>query len=381
MTGWILLGFAAVVLVVQLVTVGMFLMRLRPGRALPGTIGQPRVTLMRPVCGRDAFDEETLVSSFIQDYPDYEIIFCAPSEGDAAVPLLRKLIAANPQAQAQLLVGEAPITGNPKLNNLWKGWQVQTSEWVCMTDSNLLLPPEYLRTVVGSWGLGTGIVSSPPIGSRPEGLAGSLECAVLNGNQARMQFASASLGQAFAQGKTLFWNRDWLNGQGGLKALGRFLAEDVNATKLVRAAGLKVSLTPLPWAQPIGRRTFAQVWGRQLRWSRVRRDGFPFMFATEILNGCFLALLALIAGVLSGVVSGWTIPVFLAVWYGSEVYLMWRAGWPCGWRDIAMLPVRDAMLPALWFATFMSRGIEWRGTAMAPPDHAEASDLDKETVA
>jgi len=381
MTGWILLTVAALVLVVHLATVGMFLIRLRPGRGLPGTIGQPKVTLMRPVCGQDAFDEETLGSSFTQDYPGYDIIFCAPSEADAAVPLVRKLIAAHPGVRAQLLIGETPVTGNPKLNNLWKGWQVLTAEWVCMTDSNLLLPPEYLRTVVGSWGPKTGIVSSPPYGIRPEGLAGSLECAVLNGNQARMQLASASMGVAFAQGKTLFWNREWLIGHGGLKALGRFLAEDVNATKLVRAAGLEVSLTPLPWAQPIGRRTFAQVWGRQLRWSRVRRDGFPFMFATEILNGCFLALLALVTGVLAGVVAGWTIPVFLAVWYGSEIYLMRRSGWPCGWRDMVMLPVRDAMLPALWFATFMSRGIEWRGTAMAPPDHAEAPELDKETVA
>jgi ceramide glucosyltransferase len=370
MTGLVLLAVAGAVLLAELVTVGWFMRRLGPGRVLPRTIGEPRLTLLRPVCGRDPFDAETLGTSFTQDYPAYEIIFCAPSETDPAVPLVRALMAANPGIPAQVLTGETPISGNPKLNNLWKGWQAVTTDWVCMTDSNLLLPPDYLRTVAASWGPKTGIVSSPPYGIWPEGLAGSLECAILNGNQARMQFASDSIGMAFAQGKTLFWNRGWLEQQGGLAALGRYMAEDVNATKLVRAAGLKVSLTPLPFAQPIGRRTFAQVWSRQLRWSRVRRDGFPIMFMTEVMNGSVPGVLALGLGALFGLLPWALLPGFLVIWYGAEVVLMRRAGWPRGWRDIVVLPVRDLLLPALWAATFLSRGIEWRGTAMVPQGQA-----------
>lgn len=371
MTGWLILTVAGGFLAAHLVTVGLFLRRLRPGPDLPGTLGTPRVTLLRPVCGHDPFDAETLGASFIQDYPDYEIIFCAPSAADPAVPLVRELIAAHPHIPAQLLFGESSLTANPKLNNLWKGWQVASADWVCMTDSNLLLPPDYLRLVVSSWGPKTGLVSCPPVGSRPDGLAASIECAVLNSNQARLQFAGASLGQAFAQGKTLFWNREMLNRAGGIAALGRYLAEDVNATKLVRAAGLQVSLTPLPFAQPIGTRSFATVWNRQLRWSRVRRDGFPWVFATEIANGAAVPFLAVFSAVL---VLHWPLALaaaYAALWYGAEVVLIRRAGWPGGWRDLLALPLRDAMLPALWAATFLQRGIEWRGTAMAPPSHDE----------
>ena len=69
------------------------------------------------------------------------------------------------------------------------------------------------------------------------------------------------------------------------------MAEDLAATRLVRAAGLKVRLVRRPFAQPLGARRLGEVWRRQLRWSRVRRMGFPGYFAAEILTGAFLPLI------------------------------------------------------------------------------------------
>ncbi|MBS1164825.1 MAG: ceramide glucosyltransferase [Proteobacteria bacterium] len=357
---------AAALLAAHLLTVGLYLVRLRRRAPTEGAIGQPRVTLLRPVCGREAFDRETLESSFAQDYPDYEVIFCAPSENDPAVPLLRELIAAHPERPARLFTGEQRVTRNPKLNNLWAGWLAAEADWVCMADSNLRLPADYLAILVASWTEETGLVSSPPIGERPEGFAGSLECAFLNSNQARLQFASDSLGNGFAQGKTLFWNRKMLNDAGGLEALGRYLAEDVNATKLVRGAGLKVHLTPLPFAQPIGWRSFREVWNRQLRWSRVRRDGFPWLFAIEPLNGPLVPFILAAVAAHRFDMAAVLLPAVAALWYGAEYVLMRRAGWPSGWRDGLALPFRDLLLPFLWLATFLKRDIEWRGNAISP---------------
>lgn len=371
-----IIALAAALLAAHLLTVGLYLVRLRrnrePRRAQPprAFIGTPRLTLLRPVCGREAFDRETLESSFAQDYPDYEVIFCAPSPNDPAVPLLRELIAAHPERPARLFTSERRITRNPKLNNLWAGWQAAEADWVCMADSNLRLPADYLATVVAAWDRETGLVSSPPVGERPDGLAGSLECAFLNGNQARLQLASDSLGSAFAQGKTLFWNRRMLDGAGGLEALGRYLAEDVNATRLVHGAGLKVRLTPLPFAQPIGRRAFRDVWKRQLRWSRVRRDGFPWLFAAELLNGPLAPFL--LTGIAADRLhSVALLPAVVALWYGAEIVLMRRAGWPSAWRDLLALPLRDLLLPVLWLATFLKRDIEWRGNAISPQNPDE----------
>mgnify|MGYP001399445715 CR=1 FL=1 len=51
----------------------------------------PYISLVRPVCGLDTFDAETLGSSFAQEYPRYEVIFSAPSDRDPAVPLAREM--------------------------------------------------------------------------------------------------------------------------------------------------------------------------------------------------------------------------------------------------------------------------------------------------
>lgn len=335
--------------------------RLGRPRPRPDT-GTPFITLLRPARGLDPFDAETLGSSFTQDYPAYEVVFCVAHHDDPVIPLLHDLMARHRKVPSRLLLGEDAISENPKLNNLHKGWQGTTARWVAMADSNLILPPDYLRTLLATWQPETGLVSSPPVGIRPEGMAGHLECAFLNGNQARLQLAADSLGAGFAQGKTLFWRRDLLDAAGGLAALGHDLAEDAAATKLVRRTGKRVSLTALPFAQPIGRRSLRSVWDRQLRWSRVRRDGFPLLFLAEPLNSPLLPLAACAAafGPLPAL-------AMLTLWYLAEAGLMRLAGWPCGWRDLAALPLRDALMLPLWLATFASRTITWRGTAMAPP--------------
>ncbi|MCA2011698.1 ceramide glucosyltransferase [Cereibacter sphaeroides] len=350
---------AATFLGLHLGTVALYWRRLGQKRQRDGVLGQPHVTLLRPVCGIDPFDAETLESSFTQDYPSYDIIFCAQDPRDPVIPLVRDLIARHPQVSAKLLIGSDPVTRNPKLNNLWKGWQAAWSDWICMADANLLLPRDYLSVVVGSWDAETGLVSSPPVGIRPEGWGGHLECAILNSNQARLQLAADSLGDGYTQGKTMFVNRVMLEREGGFAALGKYLAEDAAATRLVRGAGLKVRLTPLPFTQPVGRRGLRQVWDRQLRWSRVRRDAFPGLFLMEILNGALVP--ALLAFAAAGPEAG--VP-FLLAWYGAEIALIRAARWPGGWRDLAVLPLRDLMLPALWLATFARRGFDWRGTAM-----------------
>lgn len=367
MLGVLLAGFAAVALLLHLATVVLSLPQVRRRAAPVATTPPQPVTLLRPVCGLDRFDAETLASSFLQDHPDHEVIFCAARADDPAVALIRSLIAAHPQVRATLLIGEDRITGNPKLNNLAKGWAAAKARWIVMADSNLLLPPNYLTTLAGCWAEGTtGLVSCPAVGIRPEGLWGALECAFLNSNQARLQLAADSLGFGFAQGKTLFWRRDLLDQAGGLATLGRNLAEDVAATKTVREMGLRVTLPPLPFAQPIGRRTLAQIWGRQLRWSKVRRDGFAGLFLMEPLNGALLPALAFGGALAALGQSPLLTAPFLLAWYGAEVLLARSHGWPMQPRDILAMGLRDLLIPALWMGTFLDRGFEWRGTTMAP---------------
>ena len=365
---------AAALMAVHLLAAALFLRRLaRRGPPLrEGVIGQPFVTLLRPVCGLDPFDTETLRSSFRQDYPRYEVIFCAPSADDPAVGLVRRLMAEHPLVPARLLVGQDAVTGNPKLNNVWKGWQAAAADWICMTDSNLLLPRDYLSSVVGSWGPQTGLVSAPPVGLRAKGLGGHLECAFLNGNQAVLQYAADSLGLGFAQGKTLFFNKPLLEAAGGLRLLGRRLAEDAAATQVIRGMGRQVTLVPRPFAQPIGRRSLAQVWARQLRWARVRRDAFPWLYLCELFNGAAVPIaMAGVAVALTGAPAALALG-YAGLWYLAEAAVARRAGWSLGWQGVAAMILRDLMMPALWLASYARRDFDWRGTRLAPSASASA---------
>lgn len=365
----VLLGFFVLALGLHLASALLSALRyLRPARAT-GLQAQPFISLVRPVCGLDRYDAETLGSSFKLSYPNHEILFCAADADDPAVVLVQELIDAHPDRKARLLIGNDRISGNPKLNNLEKGWRESRGELVAMTDSNLLLPTDYLEQLLAVWTPDTGLATSPPVGIRAEGMGGALECAFLNSFQARWQLAADSLGNGFAQGKTLMWRRDVLEKAGGLAALGRDLAEDVASTKVVREQGLRVRLARRAFAQPIGPRSFRAVWDRQLRWARVRRDGFPGLFVLEILLGPWMPLIAL-ALVIGAPAVFWALP-FLALWYGAEIALSRIAGWPAAARDILAMVLRDVLLAPLWVMTWRARGFEWRGTAMAPSE-AEA---------
>ncbi len=325
---------------------------------------RPPVTILRPTCGIENFVEETLASAFVLDYPDYEIVFCVAEHNDPVIPLIRRLMAEHPNVPARVLIGDDRISINPKLNNLVKGWNGSDRDWIVMADSNVLMPPDYIDSLLARWKPDTGLVCSPPVGIRPEGLGGDLECAFLNTYQARWQLVADALGTAYAQGKTMFWRRDLLEDAGGISALAVEPAEDAASTKLIRAAGRKVRLVIHPFPQPLGERPLRDVWRRQLRWARLRRSSFPAIYTPEALAGGLLPLTgaAILVG-LGALPFAAFIGLFVA-WYGAELALAKRFDWPISARIAVLMVVRDLLLFPLWVAGWTGNTFVWRGNAM-----------------
>ncbi|MEQ1717399.1 MAG: ceramide glucosyltransferase, partial [Hyphomicrobium sp.] len=285
------------------------------------------VSILRPVCGLDQHDALTLASCLDLAHSNYEVIFCCAKADDPAVRLVKQLMASRPAARATLLIGDDRPTANPKLNNLMKGWPAARHDWIVIADSNVLMPPGYLNSMLSAWRDDTGLVCSPPLGSMPQGFWAEVECAFLNTYQARWQIAADTLGFGFAQGKSMLWRRDLLDCIGGLRALGAEIAEDAAATKIVRYRGLRVRLVDRPFEQPLGLRTVRQVWDRQVRWARLRRATFPAYFLPEVLTGILPPMVAAIiaAEALAAVPAAATASL-LAVWYLPEALLNRRAG-------------------------------------------------------
>jgi ceramide glucosyltransferase len=360
-------SFIIVMLGLHLASIALVTRRCRKdGAHLAPWAGLPPVTVVRPVCGLDNFVTETLGTSFTLDYPEYEVIFCVAREDDPVAPLVRRLIAAHPQVPARLLIGENRASSNPKLNNVVKGWDAARHPWIILADSNVLMPRDYIQRLMARWQPDeTGLVCSPPLGSRPANFWAELECAFLNTFQARWQYAGETAGFGFAQGKTMLFRRDVVEQGGGIRALGAELAEDAATTKLVRNAGLSVHLVDNPFEQPLGHRTAAEIWLRQLRWARLRRITFPLYFMPELFVGAFFPSLAAAYLALQ---MGWSVPGLIAalliVWYGAEAVLARAGRWHLSpWMPLAWI-LRDIMLPALWVDAWMGDDFTWRGTGM-----------------
>jgi ceramide glucosyltransferase len=359
---WAAGAFSLTATAVQLASITIAISRCRKaGRGLRAPRHLPHVSLVRPVCGIENHGEDTLRSAFQLDYPCYEIVFCAATAGDPVVPLVRRLIAAHPHIPARLLIGNETISDNPKLNNVCKGWRAAAHDWIVMADSNVLMPRDYIQRLLAAWRPDTGLVASPPVGSRPDGFWAELECAFLNTYQVRWQYTADSIGLGFAQGKSMLYRKSDIERAGGIRLLAAEPAEDAATTKLVRSAGLRVRLVDAPFQQPLGYRSAGEVWGRQLRWARLRQASFRHYYALEILAGGLAPLIAAACVIAALGLPPGSIIALAAVWYGAEAALAYAAGWHLTLRSPAAWLLRDLLLPLLWIGGWLGTGVVWRG--------------------
>jgi ceramide glucosyltransferase len=344
----------------------------RGGKRTPGT-PPAGVSILRPVCGLEHRIEATLASSFRIDHRGYEVIFCVASADDPVVPVVRRLMREHPAVPARLLVGRGGAAPNPKLANLMKAWDVAAHDWIVLSDSNVLLPRDFLDRLFAHWTERCAVVCSPPIAIDLQGAAAELEAAFVNTFQARWQLAIDELGFGFVHGKTMLLRRSDLADHGGLAALTAEIAEDAATTKIARRLGREVRVVDQPFAQPLGPRSIAKVWQRQLRWARLRRLSFPACFCAELPAGSVFPLC--LAGWLAAVgVLPWVGVVGLALaWFGAEALLARAFGWPLRVRSPLFWIARDLLLPVLWVRAWTLKGYEWRGNAVDVRPTAPAS--------
>ena len=356
-------ALAVFFIAVHLGTLAIAYLRCRPSRAPRPGATPPPVTVVRPLCGIETFSQRTIEAAFALDYPRFELLFCVARDDDAIIPLVEAAIATNPHVPARLLVGDDPISPNPKLNNMVKGWRHAAHPWIAFIDSNVLVPPDVIGRIVGAWREDTGLVSAPPVGVLPDGFGARLECAFLNTYEARWQYVVDAFGAGYAQGKTLFYRKADLD-RSGMRELAAEPAEDAASTKMVRGLGLKVRLAP-PSPLPLGVRKVRDVWGRQLRWARLRRATFPLEFLPEILSGTAVPGASVVAACLAAgaPVAPW-LAGYLVVWYAAELALAAGCRWPLAAATLPTLVARDVLLPALWIGAFTGSSFTWQGNAM-----------------
>jgi hypothetical protein len=109
----------------------------------------PPVTLFKPLHGADPGLEAYLETFFAQDYPEYEILFCARSAEDAGLETARRVAARYPHIPAKFFsTGGEPDYINDKVISMEKMEAEAAYGIFVISDSDVRVTPDYLRAVV-----------------------------------------------------------------------------------------------------------------------------------------------------------------------------------------------------------------------------------------
>ena len=91
---------------------------------------------------------ESFRSHCQQDYPEYEIIFGVSDPADPALQLVEKLKLEFPQRAIRSMICAENLGSNTKVSNLAQMLRQAKYENVLVNDSDIRVPPDYLRRVM-----------------------------------------------------------------------------------------------------------------------------------------------------------------------------------------------------------------------------------------
>jgi ceramide glucosyltransferase len=346
-------------LLVAIVAVRLFA-RQRTIRA--GT--HPNVTVLKPVCGADTGLYENLVSFCRQRYSgEVQILIGAHRETDPAVAIVRRVIADNPDMDIALVIDAALPGSNFKICNVVNMMSVAKHDVLVLSDSDMRVEPDYLDRVIGPLqepgvGLVTCLYQGRPVG----GLSSVLGCAGINFGFLPSVLVGKLLGaEAGCFGATIALRRATLEAVGGFAALMNQLADDYVLGALVRASGLKVGLSRYVVENVVDERDFATLFRHELRWQRTIRSITPLGLAASVItNPVALSLLAVPLEGFSPMAS-----LVLAASLAARLGLVLTTRRELGLAPLAatLVPLRDALSFALFFASFLGHRVTWRDSS------------------
>lgn len=360
-----IIGIITSTMYALLVATGAVRLAQRRRAVLPGTFDPP-VSLLKPLHGLEPDLESHLQSFFEQDYPEFEIIFCARTDQDAGLEIARRVAARYPKIRSRFLCsGNAPYA-NAKVWSLERMQNAASHRFFVVSDSDVSVTPGYLRAVMAPFaeervGLVTclyrGVGGS--FWSRLEAVGMSIEMS------AGVLVAEMLEGMKFALGPTMVVRRDCLEEAGGFRALGPYHADDFMLGNMIAAGGHRVVLSTHTIDHHVLNSSFLPSVLHQIRWMKSTRFSRPKgHLGTALTFSMPYGLLA------AGIAIGLHRPLlggFLLFWsWASRVALGAIVGRlvveePRVWRSALLYPLRDLLGSCYWVASYVSNQVRWRG--------------------
>jgi ceramide glucosyltransferase len=328
----------------------------------------PRVSVLKPVAGRDEELLQNLASFVDLDYPDHELLLGTASLEDPAVPVIQAFIAANPRLSARLVITSPPRgeIKNPKVAQLIDLARAATGSVLVVSDANIRVPSSYLRNLVSALSRpGVGLVSSVVVGAGERTLAAAIDSAQLGAYVAPSVAAAHALNLwPITVGKSMAMRRRDLAAVGGFEGVAGVLAEDDVLGQRFHAHGLGVDLCFDPVENHGAHLTWSAMLDRHARWAMIRRSLTPLGFTFELLLSPLLVAAGIAAVAPSRAAFAALAFSLVLMWAGALLSLT-RAHNPHAFALAALEPLRVATMSLCWVLGAVRRKVVWRGNAFS----------------
>ncbi len=327
----------------------------------PSTSDLAPVSILRALAGAEDTTETNLRSLFEQSYPDFELLMSVHEASDPAAEVARRVMAAYPDISARLIVAGASEYPNAKVWCLRALLAESRHELIVMSDSDIRLEPEALRTVVSELEQpGVALVTCPYRASAGSGFWSRIEALGLNTDFLGGLLTARLLnGMDFAIGCTIATRRAELEAIGDLEHLQRYLAEDFMMGRLMHGSGKIVALSNCIIEHHIGNAGFRQNWKHRLRWARSTRRSRRVGYVGEIFTRTTAISLAL------WLVEprAWRFALAGMAFHAAEQWAtgIWVLNDPLVARYWWLLPVENIASFITWVMGFFGKTIQWRG--------------------
>jgi ceramide glucosyltransferase len=360
---WALLGAAVLPSLSYLLVIFSARRFFRRQRRAPRDFTPP-LSVLKPAYGLEPEAYENFASFCRQDYPQYEVLFGVSSEQDAAIPVIRKLIADFPAIPIRLLIATEKIGANDKVNKLCALAHGAQHDFLVLSDADIRVAPGHLRTVAAPFrDARVGVVTSLYTGIPVRSFWPELEAIYLS-----TDFMSAVLmarqveGIRFALGATVAIRRSCLAEIGGFEGLADDAADDYELGRRTAARGHRVELVDASVKTWCCLQTPRDFLLQRLRWAIMARQARPLGYlGYAFTHGLPWTLLAMALA-----------PTRLLAASFVAAYLIFRgaAVWTVGvWglrhdllkRRWFLVPLWDAFAFLLWLVSLFWNRVRWRG--------------------
>jgi ceramide glucosyltransferase len=254
--------------------------------ALPDQPYLPPVSVLKALHGDEPDLEANLTSIFEQDYPDFEILFCARQNKDLGLEAARRVAARYPQVSSRILTCGEPPWPNARTFSLEIMRREARHQILVAGDSDVRVGRDYLASVVQPMrDPQVGMVTCVYRGVTRHGLWARLEAMGMSVEMTSgVLVANLLEGMQFALGPSMVMRQSSVEKIGGFEKVAQYYADDFVLGNWIAQSGEKVILSPYIIEHHVLNASLASSIAHQQGWATSTRFSRPMGHLGTVLT-------------------------------------------------------------------------------------------------